>query len=330
MAVGLMTDRKLDEKVAAAEAAFAEMASAQKAPENTGIPAPEPVNTEEEAIEAKVETEPKEQPKKEEGQEKKVDEASSEWKHKYEVLIGKYNAEIPRMSAENKELKSQIAELQKAIEDVQSKVIAKEEGNTKEEVDSAISTLERELGTDVSKALNRLLNSKTSNIPKNYEEKVDRLEKQVKDTTERQVLTEKQSYINNLNRLIPDWMEKNSNLKWLEWLSGVAPFSRGKTYQQLLDEANNNMDAQGVIEVFDAFYTPSKSNGKKHDIEEIIEPGKPKPNKTTEIKEKKIYTNAEIKQFDSDVVRGKYAGKDALRDQLEQEYTLAKLEGRVR
>ena len=101
------------------------------------------------------------------------------------------------------------------------------------------------------------------------EEKVSRLEKRVQDNAERQILTEKQAYVNNLNRLIPDWIEKNKNPKWLEWLSSPAPFSRGKTYQQLLDEANSNMDANGVAEIFNAFFVPSNSNGKKANIQEI-------------------------------------------------------------
>lgn len=330
MVVGLMTDRKLDEKVAKAEADFTEMVKAQKEAENTEIPAPEPEKTKE-PVEVKEEAEPK----KQEGKEKKPegikdeDENSETWKHKYDVLIGKYNAEIPRMSAKNKDLESQIAELQKAMEEVQSKVTVKEESAKKEDVDSAVSIIERELGADVSVALNKLLDSKTGNIPKQYEEKVSRLEKKVESADKRQILTEKQTYTNMLKQLIPDLIKKNENPKFLEFLSGVIPFSGGKTYEQRLHDADAQNDALGVAEIFDAFYTPSKSNGKKYDIEEILETGKPKP-KTPDVEEKKIYTKSEIKQFDQDVVRGKYTGKDELRQKLEDEHSRAILEGRVR
>ena len=330
MAVGLQTDMKLDEKVAKAEAALAEMVAAQKASENTGIPALEPENTEK-TIEVKKDVEPKEpeEVKKEAEGIKVEDENSETWKHKYEVLIGKYNAEIPRTVAENKELKSQIAELQKAIEDVQSKVIGKEESTKKEDVDSAISIIEQQLGPEISNALNRLLDSKIGIIPKQYEEKVSRLEKKVENTDKRQVVTEKQAYTNTLKQLIPGLITKNDNPKFLEFLSNVVPFSGGKTYEQRLHEADAQNDATGVAEIFNAFYTPSKSNGKKHDIEEILEPGKSKP-KSPVIEEKKIYTKSEIKQFDQDVVRGKYNGRDELRQKLEAEHTLAILEDRVR
>ena len=331
MAVGLITDRKLDEKVAQAEAAFAEMAKAQKESENTGIPAPEPKKTEEKAIEAKEAEKSKEpEVEKKEPEGIKVEDANSEtWKHKYEVLIGKYNAEIPRISAENKDLKSQIADLQKAIEDVQSKVTVKEESVKKEDIASSISVIERELGVDVSSALNRLLDSKTGNIPKQYEEKVSRLEKKVENTDKRQMLTEKQTYFNTIKQLIPDLITKNENPKFLEFLSNVIPATGGKTYEQRLHEAEELNDAFGVAEIFNLFYVPSKSNGKKHNIEEILEPGKPKP-KSPNIEEKKIYTKAEIKQFNQDVVRGKYTGKDELRQKLEDAHTLAILEDRVR
>ena len=330
MAMGLQTDRKLDEKAAKAEAALAEMVAAQKESENTGIPAPEPENTEK-TIEVKKDAEPKEpeEVKKEAEGIKVEDENSETWKHKHDVIAGRYKIDYERIKAEKEGLKSQIAELQKAIEDVQSKVVVKEESAKKEDVASSISVIERELGVDVSNALNKLLDSKTGNIPKQYEEKVSRLEKKVENTDKRQVLTERQTYTNTLKQLIPGLITKNDNPKFLDFLSNVVPFSGGKTYEQRLHEADTQNDATGVAEIFNAFYTPSKSNGKKHDIEEILEPGKPKP-RSPVVEEKKIYTKAEIKQFDQDVVRGKYNGKDKERMQLEEEYTLARLEGRVR
>lgn len=330
MAVGLITDRKLDAKESEAEAAFAEMVKAQKEAENTGIPAPAPKKTEE-TVKAKEVAEPKipEWQQKETEGVKVGDENTETWKHKYEVLIGKYNAEIPRMATENKDLKSQIAELQEAVKDLQSKVAVKEASAKKEDVNSAVEIIKRELGDDVSGALTQLLDSKTSTIPKQYEEKVSRLEQKVENSDKRQALTEKQAYSNTLNQLIPNLLEKNKNPKWLEFLTNTVPFSRGRTYQQLLDEANEQMDASGVAEIFNAFYGATKSNGKKHDIEEFLEPGKPKP-KSPNVEEEKIYTKAEIKQFDQDVVRGKYTGKDELRQKLEDEHTRAILEGRVR
>lgn len=328
MVVGLMTDRKLDEKVAMAEAAFAEMVTAQKEAVNTEIPAPALENTET-TIEAQKDAEPKEEVKKEVEGIKVEDENSGTWKHKYEVLIGKYNAEIPRMAAENKDLKSQIAELQKAVEDVQSKVTGKEETVRNEDLASRFKRVKENLGDESVEDLLKLVESKINNIPKQYEEKVSRLEQKVEDTGKRQILTEKQTYNNMLKQLIPGLITKNENPKFLEFLSNVIPFSGGKTYEQRLHEADSQNDVSGVAEIFNAFYTPSKSNGKKHDIEEILEPGKPKP-KLPNVEEKKIYTKAEIKQFDQDVVRGKYTGKDTLRQKLEDDYTLAKLEGRVR
>ncbi len=302
-----------------------QIVEAQKASENIEKSAPEPEKTQE-SIPIKSDSEPKEQ------QEKIEDENTETWKHKYDVLIGKYNAEIPRISHENKELKNQITELQNTINDIQTKFNAKiQEEKTVEpnkEVDLAISIINRELGTEVSGALSKLLDSKTGNIPKKYEEKVSRLEKQVKDTTERQVLTEKQAYNQTLNRLIPNLIEKNKNTKWLGFLSGTVPFSGGKTYQDVLNEANNNMDALRVAEIFDAFYNPS--NGKKHDIEEILEPGKPKPNKTTSIGEKKIYSQKEIDEFYLDVRRGKYTTREAERMKIAKDIDLAATEGRIR
>lgn len=330
MAVGLITDRKLEEKEAQAEVAFAEMVKAQKESENTGIPAPELENTEK-----TIEVEKATEPEKIEGTEKEVvgikveDENSETWKHKHDVIAGRYKLDYDRIKTENEGLNTQIAELQKAIEDVQSKVTVKEETVRNEDLDSRFKRVKEHLGDETAEDLLKLMESKITNIPKQYEEKVSRLEKKVEDTGKRQVLTEKQAYNNTLKQLIPDLITKNENPKFLEFLSDVVPFSGGKTYEQRLHEADAQNDASGVAEIFNAFYTPSKSNGKKHDIEEILEPNKPKPPKTN-IEEKKVYHKAEIKQFDQDVVRGKYTGRDKERTQLEADHTLAILEGRVR
>jgi hypothetical protein len=252
------------------------------------------------------------------------------WKDRFEVVQGKYNAEVPRIAAENKELREQISQLAKTVDDL--KLRAKQSETNTSETNSAISTIKAELGDSVAKALSDLIDAKAGNISKSYEEKASNLENRVQDNLKRQALTEKQIYIKDLKTMVPDLEKKNSDPKWRRWLMNTAPLSRGRTYQQLLDEANSSMDAGGVAEIFNS--CPVFQNGhtrkEKPNIEDIIEPAKPKPGKHSDVGEKKIYSKAEVDKFRKDVLEGRYARDETTRQKLDAEYSNAFLEDRIR
>lgn len=49
-----------------------------------------------------------------------VGQQDEQLEHRYKVLQGKYNSEVPRLSAENKELKSRLAEIEQKLLDLQN------------------------------------------------------------------------------------------------------------------------------------------------------------------------------------------------------------------
>lgn len=268
------------------------------------------------------------------------------WEHRYNVLKGKEYAEVPRMAAEIRELKTekndlrtQLSELQKTITELQSKVSSKENESSAKELDDVFSVIKEQLGEPATDALNKLIEMRAKDIAKitsrSFEDKARELEGKVKENSEKLVYTDKGLYLKELKSLIPELEKKNSSLAWKRWLSKPAPLGRGRTYQDLLDEANSAYDSSGVAEIFTAaakegIFDNGAHKIPKPNLDEVIEPGSPKSSKTSKFEEKKFYKRSEIDKFYKDVVQGKYSEQEKERLALDEEYTAALLEGRVR
>jgi len=79
-------------------------------------------------------------------------------------------------------------------------------------------------------------------------------------------LEAEEEYFNALEEAVPDIWTINKDPKWLEWLGQEDPLT-GKTRQQLIEEAQNNLDANRVANFFKTF---SGGNGKPK--EDLITP----------------------------------------------------------
>lgn len=265
------------------------------------------------------------------------DESVEYWEHRLDVMRGQYQSEKRELSKQLDLLTTQNRELNKQVEELKALAENNQSGSnsnnskasvTNAELDFRLKRIKDNLGEEVFDDLMQVMESKKTNIPEDIGRKLSEVEKRIQDTDKRQKLTEHQIYLNKINS-IPDLVNKNADKKFLEWLSNKAPFSGGRSYQNLLDEANSRMDADGVSEIFNAFFKPD-GNKLVAGLEEIVEPGKSKPGKTTDFGNKKIYTKQEIDQFDADIIRGKYFDNDKARRDKESEFSSAIAEGRIR
>lgn len=324
----------IEEEVRKAEETFGQIIAEAKGATNPASAAPEP---EGEQVTTPDKTELAASDSIPNIDNEKTKDESKYWKDRFDVVQGKLNAEVPRLhasnkelSVENKELRGQLSELSKTVERLKSR--AEQDDSNASEIQNAIATIKQELGEPAAKALNALIESKTGSIARSYEEKANTIESRIEDSHKRQILTERQTYMKELKSLVPDLEKKNSDPRWLSWLMDIAPLSRGRTYQQLLDEANSSLDASSVAELFSS--CPAFKNGntskEKPRIEDIIEHGKTKPGKTSGIEEKKIYSKSEVERFRKDVLQGRYNDREKERLALDAEYSKAFLEDRVK
>lgn len=137
---------------------------------------------------------------------------------------------------------------------------------------------------------------------------------------------------------VSDWEAINSSDEFNTWLDARIPYSN-KTRRDALQEAQNELNHGTVIQIFLDFKA-AKPIEKKEDLEgkEGLNPAKHlEPDSSVarqeiqkEVPQGKIYTRQEIKEFYTDVTRGKYKGKEAEAAAIDADILKADKEGRIK
>lgn len=155
---------------------------------------------------------------------------------------------------------------------------------------------------------------------------------------------------NELAEKVPNWKQINEMPEWHAWLSNPDPMT-GIIRQNLLTMAHKNSETGKVVATFDRFMAehnlqanpsmpPPANNGyappqpqlssQQFDLRALAAPGRAKEGQSSVPQSKPIYTGADIKQFYSDKTFGRYAGREAEAQAIEQDILLASAEGRIR
>lgn len=236
------------------------------------------------------------------------------YEHRFRVLQGKYNSEVPRLSSENKELKQTLRSLQdqldeiKAAKDAQPLVRPEEI----EEYGEGLIDVARRIAREE-------LTAKDAKIRK-LEEKLDALEGHTNKSAER-------DFYSVLAAKVPDWEKVNGNKAFHSWLDGSDELT-GYRRQDLLAEAERARDAERVAKFFTAFKRTSKKqvDDSALALETQLAPSNTRtPNTPTG---KKVWSRAEIAEFYKRVRSGRISDKDAVA--IESDIHAASVEGRVR
>ncbi len=234
--------------------------------------------------------------------------------HRYKVLQGKYNSEVPRLSAENRDLKSRLQLLEEQLEEMKNAKPA-EPLVKPEEIEEYGEGL-----IDVARRIAREeLASKQSEI-----DKLKREIESVKSVTTSKV---SQDFFKSLTEMVPDWELLNEDAQFLKWLEEVDELT-GETRQTLLSRAEQARDATRTAKFFSAFKktTSSWAANSSQALEQQVAPTtKQAPNTPPS---KKVWLRSEIAEFYDRVRRGLVEDKDAIA--IEAEIQAASIEGRIR
>lgn len=275
--------------------------------------------------------EPEETPaeEKEEAQpepEKKLED-QEDYKQKYFVLKGKYDAEVPRLLHEVGELKTAVSALQE-----KKQIPTKDEEPSDDLLsDPAVKYLHDEY-PDVYNAL-VAFESKTSkkkpSVDPTVEERISRVERTQFKTTE-------DRFIDDLNRLVPDWDSVNKDSKFVEWLNTEDPLT-GYTRFQLASIAQNSLDGPRVAKFYSNFKKEvygdteqpvEKSSGKK-DMSKFVTPSTTRSGATETKQDTDTFTREDINKFYADAAKGAYVGRDAVYNKIEEKINKALMEGKI-
>jgi hypothetical protein len=162
--------------------------------------------------------------------------AHEDWKHKYDVLQGKYNKEIV-------ELRDQIAELQNTIKGMATPAIASPSEPEPQFTPEPIQPFSDEdvdiYGKDMVDFNVRMAESIA--------------EQKLKPVIEKQKRTEEQMFRQNLAMRVPDWENIDTDPDFLVWLNQPVPQANGYTRHAFLMQAYEDRNLDSVSKFFEAF-----------------------------------------------------------------------------
>ena len=250
-------------------------------------------------------------------EEEPILEPEIDWEHKYNVLQGKYDSEIPKSNTDLNSLKEREYLSQKKIDDLEAKIT---ELTSKPEVKTDFSEVRDVLGDEAAD----IFKKQQSDID-TYKASIEDLKKQIGSVGMASQQSSEQMFYSNLSGIVPEYEKINANPKWLSWLSKLDVYS-GKTRQALLNEAASSLDANRVAAFFQQ-WTKEKVTRKKPDIQKQVAPSTSSSSST--IEEGKKWSPNQISAFFKDAAKGKYKHDPDLMQKIKADILRAQAEGRI-
>ena len=197
---------------------------------------------------------------------------STDWKHKFSVLQGKYNSEIGPLREKVRQLEGnavsseQVAQLQQQLQQLQSdntqlkQTLA--EHQQQQETSNLNPYLVDEYGDDFARAVAEQASLQTKSLRQEFENKISELTQQVQSSQNnvQQVATDNrmQTLKSVLGNRQVNFDQVNNDPDFHNWLSEVDPYS-GMQRQALLETAFNQGDIERTARFYTAFVESQKS-----------------------------------------------------------------------
>ena len=208
------------------------------------------------------------------------------------ALRGKYNAEVPRLTQQLRDAQKQLEEAKVAQKKAESDAV-----KANDELSAKLESLRADYGDDIVEVMQSIA-EKTQDTKQPIEAGEDAVDR----------------FWRNLRRRVPDFDEVNTNSEFLTWLQGAS--SSGLTYQQVLNEAGNDLDYEVCADIF-AQFKAEKAKNKAPTAQDFAAP--PRGQQSREHSQKKQYTPQDWITLQDDIRKGKYRGREAEAAALEKE-----------
>lgn len=268
-----------------------------------------------------------------------------DFEHKYNVLRGKYDKEVPALHSQIRDMQARQAQLESLI----AQMNRPSEPQQPRQSDAPAPSFNKltpeeveEYGEDLIDVIRRAAVEAVSSQIANLESKLNNVHQQVGGVTQVVSETKRDKVFAKLDQQVENWRELNRSQDFLSWLKETDPYSgnqRGVMLRKAFDEAN----ADRVIAFFKGFLnehaavSPSQPEGSrtqgkpKVDANRLVAPGKSRANKASAgaQEDKRYYTEQEINEFYKSVSRGDYRKKPEEKDRVERDIFRALQEGRV-
>lgn len=273
-----------------------------------------------------------------------------DWEHKYNVLQGKYNKEIPRLAesnravndailtlkAENAKLISEITDLRKRVEDGIGKAPQAPAPAADIDNDPDVQYLKAQY-PDVANGIVKLARAHSADVKK----QIDTLSTSFQEVQKEKIADKRDKFYDMLDAKVSNWEELNNTPDFNAWLDETDRYS-GETRRVLIKRAYDRLDGKTAVNFFEDYLDRSAPGPTKP----AVPASRPAPNKPVDTRppkatvqkiphrpagteQKEIITTAQVTAFYEDIRQGKFVGREEERKRLEAELDLAAIEGRI-
>lgn len=283
-----------------------------------------------------------------------------DFQQKYNVLRGKYDAEVPRLHAQIHDLTDAVRDLRQQLSNVQAEAEMLKAARGKPADAGATGEVSpdeiRQFGPDLHDFIRRtaasVAASQVAEVKQTVESKLKRTDEVVAHVADTTAKTAREKLLEQLTAAVPGWSEQNTDPAFLQWLEGEDMFS-GEKRGKLLTQAYRRNDAQRVIAFFTGFQRenaaassppsasaapaqqepPAQNAGPQRKLDDFVAPGTPKTGSAgaPDGSGKRVWTRASIAAFyrkRTDLLkRGKPLPPDLVKQ--EQDLQSAMRDGRI-
>lgn len=236
-----------------------------------------------------------------------------DWEHRFKVLQGKYNSEVPRLSEANKDMTKRLTALEQELQTAKAK--PPEPLVSAAEID--------EYGEGLIDVARRIAREELASKEGEIADLKTRLDQLLNHSTN----TAQDAFFTTLDTLAPDWKQINEDAAFIEWLSEIEPFA-GATRQSLIGQAEQARDAKRVAKFFTTFAETRSAVATDADESLKRQVAPPRTRTPATPPGKKVWKRSEIADFYGRVRRGEVSDSEAIA--IEADITAASIEGRVR
>ncbi len=242
--------------------------------------------------------------------------------HRYKVLQGKYNAEIPRLLDQVTRLTAQTQEQARLIEQLSAQLKSMPAAPTSLVTPEEVEEHGEGMVDLIRRAAREELATKDAAI--------NELRLEIHQLRNGFVQTKQKGFLETLADAHPDWPVINDDQSFHRWLGQVDALS-GRTRQDLLDEAQKAQDGTRAAAVFTAFkkdrdsWAATSSQALQNQLVPAPGAGGAGPQVQPGAR---VWTRAEVTDFYTKVRTGRLKGQEAAA--IESEIQRAMAEGRIK
>ncbi len=206
--------------------------------------------------------------------------------HKYKVLQGKYNAEVPKLSRDLRDSQEQVTELRQRINNTES-LIASMQAVQTPAAPAEPTTTElpvvtedeiRQFGPDLVDLIGRVAErTLLPQIDSRVQPLGDRIaagEQSASKTIKDELKSNRDKLLDALTTAVPEWIQQNEDKVFLRWLNENDPYA-GVPRGQLLTNAFNSNNVDVVIAIFKGFQTENAVVTPESDVTPPVTPEEP-------------------------------------------------------